>query len=126
MRSIRLWLEREISYLRRNPIKIEKDTEKYKEMLFDFSDRELCEIHCTLNCGKWDKRLGEEPEWHKREQKSYDSVMYVARRDCNILKEIERIVGKKEVLRHWNVEVNGRSQSEFEEFWRTYCINETT
>lgn len=101
--------------------KIRKDVAPHIEKLKKFSDRELCEIYTNLNTHKWDMRLGAEPEWNRGVYgNDYRKEMYSVRRICFILRAIENIVGEKDISRYWNVEYLGKSEKEFEEFWRKY------
>lgn len=104
--------------------KIRNDIRPYAEKLYSFSDKELCEIHTNLNDSahdSWDFRLGEKPDWYKK-GKDFKEDMYVNRRVCAILNEIEYIVGRKDVLRHHNIVNLGRSEEEFEKSWREWVL----
>lgn len=106
---------------------IDKAYEKIKAL----SNQDLIEIHDTLNCWKWDDRLGKKPEdWdtmpHFKNSfcvLNFHKISKKAKTKHNIIKPlmecIELTIPQKAILRYHHLHNLGRTEQQFEDWWQS-------
>lgn len=100
-----------------------KDEDLEKEILssinLNHTTDSLAAIWNTLNCFKWDSRLGDKPKNYDDLPDFKPHIKKGTKREyiSPIMIEIEKIIGKKECLRWHHTHNLNRTIDEFEKWW---------